>query len=649
MIAEIKTMSDRDRLKRPLLAFACLGVFAAVHADAIKTPRPGDVRLEGPLAVKADEFIKRRIVDQRVRDNIFEEARRAFVLRDDDERPWDGQWRGEFWGKSMISAARAAEYLGDAELKKWIVGECRRLMATKDGEGYIGSYSSMTNCATPPSVQAAHKGPCTNWNLWCRKYAIWGLFMAYAVTGERDILDAAAAQLEHLIDMVRKNGMRLEDTGHYTLNGMPTMSILKPTLMVYSATGNGKFLEFAREIVRGWDRDDGRAPNFLRNAWNGRPLHAWYPEPMRWAKTYEMLSCLDGLVEYHRVTGERRPLDAVAAIRDNLAATDGNAIGGLGISDRLLGAENFAYASTEVCDVVHWIRLNIDLYLVTGEERYLDTVEFSYFNAFLASIFRDSGWTPLIVRDAGRHRNSTGQCGYAYNHCCVDNAARTFFDVASVAVTRGKDGVFRVNLYQDASVRLDGVGFSIRGDYPARGRVTVRVEGKAEGGAKPKIRFRKPGWCSRLDVTEAADGEYVLDFDMNPRIAERTLKPSIAPAAEAAATQAFGADRYILATDPDLRETIPKEPYATVHWGPLVLARSARLGAGREELVSFPSVNGKGYRVTLKPMSAHGVYAPFELELSKPGAETIRTKACSYESASDDPASRNGYIFSIRF
>lgn len=105
-----------------------------------------------------------------------------------------------------------------------------------------------------------------------------------------------------------------------------------------------------------------------------------------------MLSCLDGLLEYYRVTGDRRSLETVVAIRDDLAAHEVNQIGGLGVADRLLGAERFAFCSTEVCDVIHWMRLNVDLYLITGDDRYLDSVEFSYFNALLASVNRDGTW-----------------------------------------------------------------------------------------------------------------------------------------------------------------------------------------------------------------------------------------------------------------
>ena len=628
-----------------------------VEADVMTTPALKDVRLEGPLAEKANTFFHRRIVDPVGRENIFEEARRAFVLRDDDERPWDGQWRGEFWGKSMISAARVADYRNDPALKAWIASECKWLASTADADGYVGSYSDKTLCSTPPDVVKKHNGGCTNWNLWNRKYAIWGQFMAYQVTGDRTILAAATRQLDQLIAMLREKGIKLADTGHYTLNGMPTMSILKPLLMIYAETKKPDYLAFAEEIVRGWDREDNRAPNFFRNASKDRALYAWYPKPPDWAKTYEMLSCLDGLVEYHRVTGDRRSLETVKAIRDNLDAHESNQIGGLGISDRLLGAERFTFCSTEVCDVIHWIRLNVDLYLATGDDRYLDSVEFSYFNAFLASVYRGSGWTPLLVRDFGRHRYSMGQCGYAYNHCCVDNAARTFLDVASVAVTKDAQGAYHVNLYQDATVTLDGVRFVIRGDYPAHDRVTVTVSAAHK---LPAVKFRKPSWCPKMAVREGVkghDGEgavatlaYTLAFDMNPRLAERTLAADAdATAEDAAATREDAAKRYVFVSDTDLASTLPKEPYATVLYGPLVLARTARMGAGKGEIVGNGTVNGKGYSVKLTPIEAKNVYAPFDVELAKPGASTIRARACAYESASDAPSAKNGCLFSIRF
>ena len=73
------------------------------------------------------------------------------------------------------------------------------------------------------------------------------------------------------------------------------------------------------------------------------------------------------------------------------------------------------------------------------------------------------------------------------------------------------------------------------------------------------------------------------------------------------------------------------------------------LGASEAELRRSETVNNKGYGVRLTPIRAADVYAPFAVELFKEGAPAVRTKACAYESASDDPVFRGGYIFTTRF
>ena len=136
----------------------------------------------------------------------------------------------------MLSAPRVALYLDDAALKADLVAECRRLMATVDADGYIGSYADRLNVGIPPEVLRKHSGA-TNWNLWNRKYMVWGLYAGYRMSGERDILEAAARQMRQIVGMVRDNGIRLEETGHPGLNGMPSMSILKPLMQLYALGG----------------------------------------------------------------------------------------------------------------------------------------------------------------------------------------------------------------------------------------------------------------------------------------------------------------------------------------------------------------------------------------------------------------------------
>ncbi len=54
-------------------------------------------------------------------------------------------WRGEFWGKWIISACRVAKYEANAELTEFIHKAVLDTIATADDDGYIGSYKNPEN------------------------------------------------------------------------------------------------------------------------------------------------------------------------------------------------------------------------------------------------------------------------------------------------------------------------------------------------------------------------------------------------------------------------------------------------------------------------------------------------------------------------
>ena len=629
---------------------------AAPAPDAMATPRLRDVRLRGRPAEKMDDLFRARVTSKFAQENVFAEARRAFVERDDDARGHGGVWRGEFWGKLMLGAARVADYLDDPAVKRFVTEECRRMIALEDPDGYLGSYKDkeLVWIKDPEATKKIY-GWMPVWNIWNRKYCMWGMLMAYKATGDRAILASVERQMNQLIDMLRRLGLRLHETGAGSMNGLPSMSILKPLVMLWEETGNRKYLDYASEMLADWDRADGQCPNFFRNAPKAGPLHAWYPKPESWAKTYEFLSCVDGLVEYYRATGEARCLETARLIRDNLAASDANPFGAVGYGDKLIGAPQYCNALNEVCDVIHWIRLNVDLFLVTGDKKYLDAVEAAYFNGYLAGIWRGGAFGPFFLRGHGRHSEQRGQCGYAYNHCCVNNLPRTFMDVAQTTVTRDRAGVFHVNLYQDAAVTLDGVTFAIEGNYPVGSVVTVRVSDPAA-----KVAFRRPGWCPEMDVRKvAAAGAdaasapqvYTLAFDMNARVVDRleTVPELNRPDRKIWAFSRYP-DHWSPHLNRDLTDGYRTTPAATVMWGPLVLAKSRLVGCTKAEINEAFTVNGKGYRAKLTPRAPAGpVWGSWDLELTKPGAPTVKATVCDFASGTDVPCGEGGNLFSIWF
>ncbi len=634
-----------------VLMLALEGSAAAVpfaRPDAHRGAALRDVRLGGVPAGKMHNFFRARMLDTTAQRDVFGEARSAFRDRDDDEkavlpdRKMGGIWRGEFWGKLMLGTARVADYLQDPALTKFVKEECHRMIALQDPDGYLGSYADKENVWIPesakPAMRAAY-GWNTVWNLWNRKYAIWAMLMAYRTTGDRAILASTERQMDQWIEMMHRLGLPLFVTGQPEKVGLPSMSILKPLLMLYAETGKKTYLDYAKEMLPDWDRADGACPNFFRNADRADALHTWYPNPSRWAKSYEMMSCLDGLLEYTRLTGDARALETVRKIYDNLLRTELNVLGDVGYVDQFYGAATQPNASTEVCDTIHWIRLSLDLYLMTGDVRYCDAIELAYFNAFLAGVYRDGTWGAFAVRGTACHETDR-QCGYAYNHCCVNNVPRTFMDMAEGTVTRDRAGVFHVNFYQDATATLDGVDFAISGNYPVGNVVTVKVSDPAA-----KVVFRTPAWCPKLDVAQPEKGVWRLTFDMNPRLLD-------GPDTAVAKKEGWHYARYLCREQPlrsPLRDSYRATPAATVMVGPLLLAKSRRTGATQTELMDLATVRGQGYAVKVTPVACEDVWGVWDVELTKPGAPTIRTRACDYQSAGDDPYADGSVRFSIWF
>jgi hypothetical protein len=53
--------------------------------------------------------------------------------------------------------------------------------------------------------------------------------------------------------------------------------------------------------------------------------------------------------------------------------------------------------------------------------------------------------------------------------------------------------------------------------------------------------------------------------------------------------------------------------------------------------------------VTLAPLPATDTWGLWDVTLSKPGAETVKARACDFQSAGDDPHGEGADAFSIWF
>ena len=279
--------------------------------DCRKSPALEEISLKGQIAEQMELFLEERVCSEFAKNVIYMETEEEFRIRRDDDLPL-GVWNGEYWGKWVIGACQVARYKQDANLTEFIRQGAHRVIATADPDGYIGTYKDPENyfaCDPEVGMKLFGKPWNWNWNIWCRKYTLWGLLECYELTKDDSILQAAIKTTRQLINMLKRKGTRLGSTG--TFNGLPSGSILKPMLILYRLTEDEAFLQFALEIAQDWERKDGLIPNLVSNALSGKPVHEWYPESESWAKAYEMMSDFEGLLELYRVTGEKKYLNAV--------------------------------------------------------------------------------------------------------------------------------------------------------------------------------------------------------------------------------------------------------------------------------------------------------------------------------------------------
>ena len=69
-----------------------------------RTAAPSDICLDGEIGARFDRFVHERISGKFAIDEILAEALDCFADQYDDEYA-AGMWRGEFWGKQILSAS----------------------------------------------------------------------------------------------------------------------------------------------------------------------------------------------------------------------------------------------------------------------------------------------------------------------------------------------------------------------------------------------------------------------------------------------------------------------------------------------------------------------------------------------------------------
>ena len=634
-------------------AFLCSSVALAgltAFADVFTAPAVKDVRLQGLAGASADACIRTRAYSDWARGDMYEECVNAFRTHYDDKVGW----QNEYWGKTMLCFAGAAMYTQDASLKAWIVEKTHAFLKEFQKEnGYLSTYTKEDFLRGNPDNPDAKKHWC--FNIWGQKYTLWALVDIHRATGDKVALEGAVKLLDHLVAQLKRLNLTIDKTGAW--NGVSSMSILRPVLELHRLTDKAEYRALADQIVAAMDKEPYSPASLIHDAHRKEMIHTWYPEPGFWAKAYETQSCLEGLVDYYRLTGEKRVLDAVVAYYGHLEREELNPMKSAGHFDHFWHAANQLNGMTELCDVTHWIRLNRELLLVTGDAKYADRIDEAFHNAFLAGVTRDGKWGAHIVRSHGsRHFWAPPQTGMFHHQCCPDNMMRTYFDFADSFGGMAEDGTLWVALYSDATAKMPGATVKIGGGYPyADTPVVVSVTREKAG----KIRFRVPSWSKTFTVNgkaataekgwctldaPAGESAWSLGFDLSPRVVPWTCRwgrrMPASPANHSITDVGAYTVHFMEWYSPEMTGLCRNYPGVQVMRGPLVLAKGRLAGTSRNDtFFSFATENGMdGWKVRARPLppsvETAGVPRVWVLTMSR-GVEEKVFRVSDYASLSN--------------
>jgi DUF1680 family protein len=567
-----------------------------------------NVSVQGYVGKRLDQSYESRILGADV-DHLIEPFKNRTESR---------FWQSEFWGKWFTSAVLAYRYRPEPELKKVLDYAVNGLIKTQTPDGYIGNY--------------APEHRLKQWDIWGRKYSMLGLLDYYEVANDKRSLEAARKVADHLImEIASSDGLVVTKGNH---KGMAASSVLEPMVKLYRLTKDEKYLKFAKQIVNEWETPKG--PQLISKA--SVDVSKRFPLPKAWygpdqgQKAYEMMSCYEGLLELYRITGDAAYKEAVEKTWQNIRDTEIN-IAGSGASEEMWfgGKEKQTMPIAhfqETCVTVTWIKLNQQLLRLTGDSKYADEIERSYYNALLGSLNYDaSDWakyTPLV----GQRLPGSGQCGMNLN-CCNASGPRGQFTLPLTTVMGSASGL-TVNFFIPGTytVRpLNGKPVTVvqETDYPASGNVRIRLS--LDRPTEMDVALRIPSWSVRSElrvngetISNVKAGEYVV-------VTRKWTKDDVIELA----LDMRG--RVIIHGDGDRK-------FAAIERGPVVLARDSRLEGPPLITITSPIADTDGYieLVPVTPDKGDNIWMQFKAKFRPESykefaADPVEIHLCDYASA----------------
>ena len=526
-------------------------------------------------------------------------------------------WRGEYWGKMMRGAVAVYSYTKSEKLYSVLEGTVLDMMTVAEADGRVSTYER----------EKEFQG----WDLWCRKYVLLGMLYFYDICRSDDIKEKiiafSVAAADYIIERIGEGKIDITKASSSWF-GINSSSLLEPMVWLYRETGEKRFFDFATYIV---ERGGADRVNVFECAYENKLMPYQYGV----SKAYELTSCFEGLIAYYEVTGIEKYKTAAINFGYAMLESDVSIIGSLGCTHELL--DHTATRQTaqrgereqETCVTVTWMKYCASLLRLTGDKKFADAIEVSFYNAYLGAInteHRESGWmeykfrkdpemlkklrssfmpfdsySPLTpgVRGIGVGGNQVLSDGSYYGCCaCIGavglgiySAHRLLRSPAGLVLSFLDDG--------EGTVKMDGaVKVKVTGNYPKEGAVKITVA--TEKKERFDLKVRIPDWSEKCVSVSGKDccfedgyavfpcewdGECVINLELDMSL--RTMRP-ISWDEDVVYTDMTGsAGGWHFANPITVKHKPEDDDYIALFRGPITLAADSRLGKAADSMFTF--------------------------------------------------------------
>lgn len=516
-------------------------------------------------------------------------------------------WYGEHAGKWLYSTSLAVARTGDPALKELLIRTADSLVSWQQENGYLGTYSpdqQLTN------IKVSHHH---SWDVWNLSYMTLGL-MKVNEFFPSEKYSRAFLKIGELFLKTFDDG-QFPVTEYGTRLGISATIILDPVVELYKYTRDKKYLDFAELIIREIEEKEGLR---IISAGLSNTDMLWVGE----GKVYQIIWNLTAITKLYQITGNEKYLVAVKNAWENIYSQhltiNGGPWGGVGKFYESFNRGRFwnPYGFIETCSIMAWIQLNKELFITTGNAKYLNEIEKSVYNALIGAHYPDGeNWCYHSFTNGRRHIAH-------FNDCCPSSGALGLEEIPRLVFSKWENGI-SINLFESCKgqipIQNNRVSITQLTNYPFNGKVDIKVTPDKTSFFPVFVRI--PDWADsvvvalngnkfenckildngflRMERKWEKNDQVSLQFPMKLRISynlEHALKPQ------------GGADIYEIT-------------WFALSRGPLNFAANGLIGGENREKV-FPLPDKDPLSVFKEIYTPEGFMGPaFDLEI--PGRESL--------------------------